>query len=113
MEVRSLQFLTELYENVISKGSVNNVSAVTIRYYYNLIYGRKLKDGCSSCLVDALVSMRNFYKGNIIKYNTSDVEILKGNRYALKKALIEFRAQEKFELCEFIKGRIEIYKKLI
>jgi hypothetical protein len=31
----------------------------------------------------------------------------------LTKALIEFKAQEKYELCEFIKCRIDIYKKLI
>ena len=31
----------------------------------------------------------------------------------INKALIEFKAQEKYELCEFIKCRIDIYKKLI
>ena len=113
MEVRSLSFLNELNENVISKGSVNNVSGVTIRYYYTLIFNKKLKGNCSSCLVDAMVSMRKYYTTNISKYNSSDAEILKVNKYALTKALIEFKAQEKYELCEFIKDRIDIYKKMI
>ena len=113
MEVRSLSFLNELHENVISKGSVNNVSKITIRYYYKKIYNKELPHGCAPCYNNALVSMRKFYVGHIDKYKLEDTAIIKLKRQELSVALHHYKSQEKYELCEFIKGRIDIYKKLI
>ena len=112
MNITSLEFLNELHIEIVSKGFYN-IEPTKIRYYYKAIYNKELKSGCSSCLIDAVASIKNYYRGAIVRFDASNKEIVKDVIRRLKSQLIEAKRNEQFELCEFIKSRIETNEKLL
>jgi hypothetical protein len=112
MNITSLDFLNEIHAEIISKGFYS-IEPVKIRYYYKAIYNKELNNGCSSCLIDAVVSIKNYYRGAIVRYDGANKEIVKDIIRRLKSQLIEAKKNEQFELCEFIKSRIETNGKLL
>jgi hypothetical protein len=52
------------------------------------------------------LSIKKYYRENIGKFDVENAEYEKHKKYKLKLALIEFQKSEHFEICEWIKNRI-------
>ncbi len=101
----TIQFLEKVYQDVVSK-SYYDVPITHLAFYYKEIYSKELNVKCSSCLIDAHLSIKKYYRENIGKFDVENAEYEKHKKYKLKLALIEFQKSEHFEICEWIKNRI-------
>ena len=90
--------LDEIKENVLSNG-IDKVDINQLVKYHELVYNEGVKVSCNSCIIEAYIRLRNYYRKNI------DGDEYK-RLYYLKVALIQFEKEQKFELCEFIKSRL-------
>lgn len=99
------KLLSEIYENIVEK-SYYQVQITHLEFYYKKVYGKELNKSCSSCLIDAHIMLKKYYKENIGKFDAENEYAKKQKAYELKKALFEFQKQDKFELCQWIKNRI-------
>jgi hypothetical protein len=102
-------FLSELHEHIVSKG-LYEVEIPKLEYYYKKIYSKELNKSCSSCVIEAQSMIQGYYRAHIKKIDPYNSEVLKQNTYKLKLALIEFGNSDRFELCQWIKNRIECKK---
>ncbi len=106
------ELLEELYEKVV-KHDVRTVPKPTIKYYHYKVFNEYFNLKCSMCYTEAHLRLKEWYRKNIVKYDTDNIELYKEKLYKLKMLLKFNERENNYELCEFIKGRIEIIKQKI
>ena len=102
-------FLSELHEHIVSKG-LYEVEMPKLEYYFKKIYSKELNKSCSSCVIEAQSMIKGYYRAHIKKIDPYHAEVKKETLYKLKCALIDFGNRDRFELCNWIKNRIECKK---